>query len=110
MRLVACQAEIASARPAVGFLEPANTCSTVAAAAHCVVEALLALGQRMVLVGAEHQPRLDAPIREPGAALVLVIGLIGVTAPSSPLIGSSAGTVSLTAASVSLLRRMVGDP
>jgi hypothetical protein len=48
------------------------------APSHGIVEALLPLGQGMMLVGPEHQPRLDAPGSQPGTALVLVIGLVGV--------------------------------
>src|ERR1700709_2557334 len=76
MRLVACQAEITDARPAVDALEAReDLLDRRAAPSYGVVEALLPLGQGMMLVGPEHQPRFDAPGSQTGAAIVLVIGL-----------------------------------
>src|SRR5690242_14056383 len=59
MRLVACQAQITGARPAVAALEAReDLLDRCASLSHSIVEALLPLGQRMMLVGPEHQPRL----------------------------------------------------
>src|SRR3954447_5038012 len=79
MGMIACQAQIAGSRPAVDALEAReDLLDRGAAPSHGVVEALLPFGQGMMLVGPEHQPRLDAPGSQPGATLMLVIGLVGV--------------------------------
>src|ERR1700760_4801813 len=76
---VACQTEIAGARQAVDALETSeDLLYRGAAPSPGFVKTLLTLGQRMMLVGPEHQPRLDTSGGQAAAPLVLVIGLIGI--------------------------------
>ncbi len=108
MRLVACQAQIAGARQP----EPLRRADLLDRRAAPSTASLSASAARSGddACWAGHQPRLDASSRQTGAALVLVIGLVGI----DRLLVAADQFVRrhrvVHPASVSLLRRMIAEP
>src|SRR3954454_3171968 len=109
--VVARQAQVAHPAVAVGPLDrPEQPLAPGPDRRHGLVERHLPGLERPGAPRPVHDPRLDAPLAQPGPSRLAVVRFSAYTASSSPWTRSSAGTLSWTSAGVMTASRTIPLP